>query len=411
MSKLRIADICTVALSIALIGLLLPFQLSNIAMGLFLVTAFAANLIQKKIQFPSKIQWLFAGFFLLFVIGLSYTEDTKYGLKIVERNLVWILIPLVIPFGLKMEKKSLLKAFLAFVVAIHVLLIALLFLASYKYLDTKDSLVFYNRQFTEVIKFHPIYLSVYLLFGMLILFEVWQKKIVKTALALKILIVVFDIVLLILLSSKMALASFVLIFLILFLRSYKSRKAVIGSILGIVMLGVVVMQFPETRNRINDSLFSSWELLEKDTFLYNDPFTGITLRLLTWKFTLQKFTAQENLVIGLGTGDAREFINNVYRDHKMDAGGYINFNMHNQYLEYLLKFGILGLIYYLTILFLCFKKAVTNRNRLYFSFLLIFCIFSITESNLEVQRGIVFFVLINTVFYFFPTQSLEKADA
>jgi O-antigen ligase len=411
MNKVRIEYINTIALSIALVGLLLPLNISNIALGLFLVATFVSNLTRKKIQFPSKKQWLFVGFFLLYALGLLYTEDFKYGLKLIERNIVWLLVPLVIPLGMRMNRKHLFSAFLAFAIAIHVLMVGLVFIASYRYLDTNDALVFYYAELTEIINFHPVYLSVYLLFGLMILIEAWQKKHIKTLLYFKIPIIIFDVVLLILLSSKMVLASFILIFLILVIRSYKSKKVIWGSILGIVLLGFVVMQFSETRNRINDSLFSSWELLEKETFLYNDPFTGITLRLITWKFTMQKFLSEENVVIGVGTGDARNFINDVYRERKMDAAGYLNFNLHNQYLEYLLKFGILGLIYFGTILFLCFKKAVTSRNRLYFSFLLIFCIFSLTESNLEVQRGIVFFVLINTIFYFFPTQSLEKTNA
>ena len=93
----------------------------------------------------------------------------------------------------------------------------------------------------------------------------------------------------------------------------------------------------------------------------------------------------------------------------MDEAGYLGFNLHNQYLEYFLKFGLIGLIYFLTILFLSFQKAIKDRNGLYFSFLIIFCMFSITESNLEVQRGIVFFVLINSLFYFFPEVSEQKA--
>lgn len=411
MNKVLMDRIYFLALSLALIGLLLPMNLGNIALGVFLVTSFISTLIEKNFRFPSRRQWFFAGFFGLFIIGLLYTEDSKYGLKILERNLVWVLLPLVIPLGNQLRKQTLLKAVSVFAVAIHVLMLGLVFVAIYKYIDTQDILVFYYKYLTEIINFHPVYLAVYLLFALLILIEGWQKKYIKTPIYLKIGIIVFDVILLILLSSKMVLASFLLIFLILIFRSYKSRKVIWGSILGIVLLGAVMMQFSETRNRINDSLFSSWELLEQETFKYNDPFTGITLRLITWKFTMKKFLSEENVVIGLGTGDARSFINEVYKERKMDGAGYLNFNMHNQYLEYLLKFGVLGLIYFGTILFLCFKKAVKDRNHLYFSFLLIFCIFSITESNLEVQRGIVFFVLINTLFYFFSAQSREEADA
>ncbi len=410
MAKLRIEDYCSISLGLALVGLLLPLNLSNIAVGVLLVTSFVAFLLDKQRKFPSANQWVFAGFFLLFIVGIFFTEDLKYGLRILERNIVWVLIPLLVPLGLRLSKRSRYKPFLAFVIGIH-LLVAFLFInALIRFFDAGDSLVFYNVKLTEVINFHPVYLAVYFLFAMLTLFYLWSEKYLLTPRYLKVIIVIFDVIALILLSSKMVLGSLIFISLFLVIRKYRSRKAVIGSLLGVLLLGVVVMQFEETRNRINDSLFSSWELLEKETFLYNDPFTGITVRLITWKFTMQKFFEQENVLLGVGTGDGRNFINDVYRDRKMDDAGYLNFNMHNQYLEYLIKFGVLGLIYFLTILFLSFKKAIQGRNSLYFSFLLIFCIFSMTESNLEVQRGIVFFVLINTIFYFSPEKSIEKKN-
>ncbi|MFD2566648.1 O-antigen ligase family protein [Pseudotenacibaculum haliotis] len=394
------------SLSLSLIGLLLPMKISTILVGVFLAISLFSALKKKNLKSISKENFFFAGFFLLFPIALLYSSDVDYGLKVVERNVVWFLIPLLVPFSLQMTKKQLYRAFLAFAIAVHAAALLLIVVACWNFIKTNDPLVFYYDELITVLNFHPVYFSVYLLFSLLILFEGTLKKYIKLPLYVRALIVAFDVVVLVLLSSKIVLASFLLVLGILIFRSYRSKKSILTALLAIVVTLTVVMQFSETRKRINDSLFSSWELLDKETFKYNDPFTGITLRLITWKFVMKKFIEKENVVLGLGTGDAKEFINNVYRERKMDDGGYINYNMHNQYLEYALKFGVLGLLYFFSILFLSFKKAIRTKNGLYFSFLLIFCIFSITESNLEVQRGIVFFVLINSVLYFFSDKKL-----
>jgi O-antigen ligase len=383
------------------VGLLLPLHWSNMVLILFIISSFFTRIIAKKSMIPTRKQLFFAGFFLLFPMALLYTENSAYGVKVLERNLVWFLIPLIIPLGLNFEKNTLYKILRVFSIAIHILVFGLVLLAIWKYIDTKDSLVFYYDQLTEVIHFHPVYLSVYLLFGMLILIDAYRKKMIRIPWYFGILVILLDFVFLVLLSSKTVLLSFLLVFLILVFRELKSKKQILTAVLGILLFVVGITQFSETKNRINDSLFSSWELLDKETFLYNDPFTGITLRLITWKFVMNKFIQHENALLGVGTGDATDYIDRVYIDRNMDEAGYLGFNLHNQYLEYFLKFGLIGLIYFGTILFLSFQKAIKDRNGLYFSFLVIFCIFSITESNLEVQRGIVFFVLINSLFYFF----------
>ncbi len=395
-------------LIIALVGLLLPLNLSSMALILFIISSFFTRVIARKSIVPNKRQLLFAGFFLLYPLALLYSENMGYGLKLLERNMVWFLIPMVIPLGLNFERKVLFQAFQVFSIAVHLLVFGLVVIAAANYIEPKDPLVFYYDQLTDIINFHPVYLSLYLLFGMLILVDAWRKRVFRIPFYLGLLVILFDFVLLVLLSSKTVLISFLLVLLILVFRELKNKKQLWIALAGVFVLGLGITQFSETKNRINDSLFSSWELLDKETFLYNDPFTGITLRLITWKFVMKKFVQYENVWIGVGTGDATDYIDRVYIDRNMDEAGYLGFNLHNQYLEYFLKFGLIGLIYFLTILFLSFKKAIKDRNGLYFSFLIIFCMFSLTESNLEVQRGIVFFVLVNSLFYFFSEVNEQK---
>jgi O-antigen ligase len=160
-----------------------------------------------------------------------------------------------------------------------------------------------------------------------------------------------------------------------------------------------LLTFSKTKERIQESIFSKWELLSKDKFLYNDPFTGVTLRLITWKFVLLEMK-EKNCLIGTGSGDSQELIDNVYKKHKMDDAGYLGLNMHNQFLEFFVSFGLIGLLYFILILFVCFQKAIKQNDYLYIIFLFSFSFMSLTESNLQVHRGVVFFVLLNSLMYF-----------
>lgn len=400
-------------LVLSLVGVVLPIKASGIFIGFFLIVSLIIALKNKfkGNRLAIRFGFFFAGFFVLFALGLFYTEETQYGYKWLERNIAWFLIPLLIPLSLKISRRELFRLLLVFSIAIQAIGIMLIGIAIWNYTETNDTLVFYYDQLTSVIAFHPVYFSLYVLFSLLIVVEGLRKKYVKLRPLFIVSLVLFDIVLIVLLSSKTMLAALFLMLIIFMIIHYKKqRKILLGVVLLMVSSIVLITQFSETKNRVNDSVFSSWELLDKETFNYNDPFTGITLRLITWKFVMKKFMNEENIMIGLGTGDAENFINQVYTERNMDDAGYLNFNMHNQYLEYFLKFGLLGVAYFFIILFLSFRMAIRNKDFLYGAFLLIFSIFSLTESTLEVQKGILFFVLVNTLFIFSYLSSPKQSN-
>ncbi|MBL4605957.1 MAG: hypothetical protein JKY02_09945 [Flavobacteriaceae bacterium] len=301
-------------LTLSLIGVVLPIQMGSLAIGLFLIISFVIALKNRfrSDRMATQFGFFFAGFFLLFVIGLFYTEETTYGLKWLERNAVWFLIPVLIPLSLKISYKELFRSLLVFSMVIHAIGLLLIGIAVWNYIDTNDIQAFYYDQLTGSIEFHPVYLSLYVLFSLLIVVEGLRKKYIKLHPLLIVSLVLFDIVLIVLLSSKIMLVALLLLLIIFMITYYKrQRKIMVLTIFLITVSVVLITQFTETKNRINDSRLSSWELLDKETFNYNDPFTGITLRLITWKFVMKKFINEENILIGLGTGDAEVFINQV----------------------------------------------------------------------------------------------------
>ena len=108
----------------------------------------------------------------------------------------------------------------------------------------------------------------------------------------------------------------------------------------------------------------------------------------------------KNLLFGVGTGDELDEIQKV-RNHKGWAWAYRqNANMHNQYIEVLLRNGIFGLTIFLLILIKLWKRLKKYNDFRYLSFLLLTTISFITESMLERQWGVVYFVFFSSVFIF-----------
>jgi O-antigen ligase len=104
--------------------------------------------------------------------------------------------------------------------------------------------------------------------------------------------------------------------------------------------------------------------------------------------------------LGAGTGSAQNLIDDGYLRTGYDTGLDNSYNAHNQYLEFLVRNGPVELIlFFFTVGFLI-TKAFHKKSAELFLFCAVFCSSIITESMLNVQKGIVFFYFFSCVFYF-----------
>jgi O-antigen ligase len=78
---------------------------------------------------------------------------------------------------------------------------------------------------------------------------------------------------------------------------------------------------------------------------------------------------------------------------------------HNQFLDTLLRLGFVGLI----VLLACFAWpaywAYQNKDFFYLAFLAVFLMICLTETAFELQKGIVFFSLFNSLLIFHDAKS------
>ncbi|HEY0680623.1 MAG TPA: O-antigen ligase family protein [Chitinophagaceae bacterium] len=130
---------------------------------------------------------------------------------------------------------------------------------------------------------------------------------------------------------------------------------------------------------------------------------GKALRLAIWQCSMD--IIKTNFVTGVGTGDVQDSLQAAYERRKFYfASRYNLYNAHNQFIQETLACGFAGFLIFITCLL---APLITffrdNRKQLYVLFLVTFLIICLTESILEISKGIIFYSFFNSIFAFVPT--------
>jgi O-antigen ligase len=108
-------------------------------------------------------------------------------------------------------------------------------------------------------------------------------------------------------------------------------------------------------------------------------------RLILWD--AGKEIVMEHPVLGVGLGDTDDEVNKILIRDKNE--NLFNYNLHNQYIDYWVTFGTVGLLAFLFILL----TPLRHPDILFRIFILIIGVSLLTESMLLRQKGLVFFLL------------------
>ena len=123
---------------------------------------------------------------------------------------------------------------------------------------------------------------------------------------------------------------------------------------------------------------------------------SLVFRLSMWKSTLE--LSKENLWIGVGASDSKRELFEHYKTTNQKYLEEKRFPVHNQYLDFLLKFGVLGFLVSLGyILFICYLGVKIN-NSAAIAFFVIFFISNLTDDFLIQYSGIAFSGLWVSIF-------------
>ena len=265
---------------------------------------------------------------------------------------------------------------------------------------------------------HPIYLSVWVLMGMLAYLQdrvvgpeasasssppsppsslsppsprlTWRQGLFHT------LYLGCSLVFLTQLSSRMALLTALLVLtasVFFLVRTGRLRPIHLPLLLLALLLPWALIN----GNKVNQSRYQ--EMVNLKGTYQSDRWGGRALRIQKWKYTLHCYL--QFPLLGTGAGDFQKELLDTYRQNDFSPGFENRFNSHNQYLQTLATLGPLGLALLLACLFLPLRWHWQDRYWLGIATVLLVAASMLTESLLERQKGIYILGLLANGYFCF----------
>jgi O-antigen ligase len=385
-------------------GLFFPIRFGNIPLAALI--AFCIITTRPKAILESLMASLLAriliAVFLFQVIGLIYTDNFKTGLFALEKKISFLLLPIfVLPTLLKFadDRNLILKRIGQITLLSSGVLILI---ASYRkfvlhYPDAFSYVTGNNfRGFTSI---HYVYYSIYFACGSLFLIDAVFEGLMKKKYGWTILALLFfySVGIIIFVASKTAIFVYGLALTVFLFFKIKNKIAFYISV-GLLMISAVIfLSFNSATRARFEGLNKDLSILTKDTLREEIHFTGLNLRLLFWKLNTFHGWKDGVILTGTGTGDVQNYIDSVYALPQYQLYGYLGWDPHNQWVYSLLQLGVMG-VFILGFLYIkSFIIAYKRSDLKWMGFLIITFCFTMSESILELNKGIVFFSLIFTI--------------
>jgi O-antigen ligase len=213
---------------------------------------------------------------------------------------------------------------------------------------------------------------------------------------MSVVILLFSVVI-ILLSSRIIIISLITVYLLV--AGYRlAIRASLTTSLTIIALMLVALALlfvnPVSRYRNLEELgMSSLEIREKS--LYK---TSTEIRASLWWLALKAY-GRTNPLLGSGTGDVIGLVKQTGDAYEI-TNVMDTHDPHCQYLYLLIGNGIPGLLIFCLYLIFPLICAWTVRDYLFLAFSFLFAALCLTESALEVQKGIAFFSVFQSLLVF-----------
>lgn len=344
--------------------------------------------------------YLFSGLYILFLLGMLYTEDLNKGTYYLEKTSSLIVFPLIFSSSGKHIKKNINPLLFSFSFANIIVGTICLVTNIFKLIESNrplQNLFHYDiyLSFTETIGIHSVYFSMYISLSISFLIIHLILKFKSTSRLVFILIsisIVYLVFLLLVMSSRMQIIILFLVinFICIWISKNKTKALLTAVVLNLVLITVISnMQFTHYQF---EKLFSQELSLDTPRQKRGEK------RLSRWIASFE--IIKENFFIGVGTGDVQNALTTTYKVNGLNYAADKRYNSHNQYLGTFIMLGIFGLGYLVACLLVPFVHSLKNSDYLLASFLLIVGISFLSESMLSRQNGIVFYSLFNSIFVF-----------
>lgn len=332
---------------------------------------------------------LLSSLFWVPLLGSVYSDDLIHVLKELKMKSPFLLLPLVIfSVPLKNCRKFTLNHYIIGLVAASILALSK---AWYFKFNQLGEYLFYDR-FAEFLNRHTTYYALFVVVGLLwLLWLFLHEKANRILIFCATLLLVY---MLYLLSVRISIVALLFGSLLIILGAPLKLWQKISIFIIIPGLFLSAYLTPNFQNRFDPSTTDTTEIHDLD------------YRQLHWKSVWETIT-HNNIWIGNGTNAHRDFLYQKYRDYELTAGYKNEYNAHNQYLETMLDFGIIGLIIFVGLLLYLLRVFIQQKDYFALSIFSVFLIFMITESLLQRTNGIVLFAFLMPFFLSLNTNKMK----
>jgi O-antigen ligase len=356
---------------------------------------------------------LFSSLFLIYAFSLIYTQNIGNGIKYIIRLLPTVLFPALFLFN---DKELINNKQLEFVKSMYI--IALILVLVYLHFVLYDSLYktevrFWDcRQLIEKkIKVHGTYLSMWIGFGVILLFfklkkEVFNRKKLMVNIAM-VTIISYFIYWQYIIGSRMPFGATLLVSSILM---FKNRKQMFVFSLFFIVLGfIIILKTDRLGDRFQKLSHYNFSFPEGK---YEDNYPNISteqIRNGIYYCSFEKIKLQP--ILGYGVGDVDAQLQSCYDSTFTNTDTYkvISYNSHNQYLKIVLSAGFIGLILFLVSMLHLIKVATKYKSVLYIYFVSFVFLNFCFENILSRHDGVLFFGFFSALIFFTNRQQNEKS--
>ncbi len=342
--------------------------------------------IERK-DFRFQYYLFFIFFFIITIFSIIYDETS-----IISKNLSLILFPIVIGiinkdlFNKKTEYRSYIALTFSLGLIAYPLLVIIYYMVSKAPVETGVALNIFSLYeikralFTKNdlgLYFHNVYYSSYSIFSITLLFLIsFKNRLIERY---KYVLIFFHILLIFIAAARLPIFIGFLVFGILTFMKIKSTKKRIILLLSIILVSTFT--------------FTKYKYI-RYKFVKDLPI-AFERRINVWTNSIE--CIKEN---PFGNG-IKGFHNCLYEKNLYSFSGdekTSKVNAHNQYLNYFGGYGILGILFFLFLLTYLIAIAIKNKNDIVTILLIILFLSFLTESWLQRQYGLVFFMFFITIF-------------
>jgi O-antigen ligase len=278
-----------------------------------------------------------------------------------------------------------------------------------------DSGYLYNDSLGFLFEKQAVYLAMYVNFAVVIFLWHLQEKFFRktTVRNLAVLAVIFLTGFVYLLACRTALLLLLLVIgASLIYLIYRRKQYLTGAILilGLLLSGALVYKtFPKAASRL---LFVTQANYTYESNGPADHFNGehtsenwnsVNTRLAIWSCSRE--VIREHWLMGTGIGDSEDALIGEYGKRHFEFAIKYRLNSHNQYLDAVLSFGIVGFLVFITgVFFFPLKKALKKKDKVLLFFMLSLGIYMLTEVMFSRNQGLAF------IGFFIPLMSFGNEE-